>query len=31
MVEASAPQSLRHKVLDAVGIGQWGFKNRSQR
>jgi len=31
MVEAAAPPSLRHNVLDAVGIGQWWFKNRSKR
>jgi hypothetical protein len=30
MVEAAAPPSLRHNVLDAVGIGQWFFKNRSK-
>jgi hypothetical protein len=26
MVEASAPPSLRHNVLDAVGIGRYFFK-----
>jgi len=30
MVERAAPPSLRHNVLDAIGIGQWFFKNRSK-